>query len=514
MSPLAGTNRHSSLSSSMEHTGSASMSSLRSASDRRKTFTSSDAPNPPFKVLNESGSSINLKLETLPEKEKSDGKSKAAVRAERRAVQEKQRAAKEAKLQSEGKAIPLKKPNLQVATSQGTGAMKKIGSVEGTTTPSRVPGTILFDDTKRRAKQEKSLPVARTLTQKQVPLFSHLPQYERENSFSLNIKNREVIHPAILRLGLLYAENEIIGSNARCIAMLNAFKQVIKDYQTPSNTALSRHLDSHLRPLINYLVQFRPLAVSMGNAIRQLKCEIAGISPDTPEQEAKEYLCDFIDTFIRHRIELSQTLIAQYACTKIVDGDVILIYARSSTVLKVLEEAKKMKKKFRVVVVDSRPFHEGKKILKELVALAIPCSYYYLNSIGFVIKEVTKVILGAHCLFSNGTVMSRVGTSVIAMMAYERNVPVIVCAESYKFSDRVQLDSFVFNEIADPDELVDTKQSENQLCDWRDIGSLKLLNIVYDVTPSKFIGVVVCEVGMIPCTSVPVVIREYRSFAS
>jgi translation initiation factor 2B subunit (eIF-2B alpha/beta/delta family) len=38
---------------------------------------------------------------------------------------------------------------------------------------------------------------------------------------------------------------------------------------------------------------------------------------------------------------------------------------------------------------------------------------------------------------------------------------------------------------------------------------LQLLNLVYDVTPSTFITMVVTEVGMIPPTSVPVILREY-----
>jgi translation initiation factor eIF-2B subunit delta len=54
-----------------------------------------------------------------------------------------------------------------------------------------------------------------------------------------------------------------------------------------------------------------------------------------------------------------------------------------------------------------------------------------------------------------GVVMSRVGTAMVAMMAHSMGAPVIVCCETYKFSDRVQLDSFVNNELGDPDELIE-----------------------------------------------------------
>ena len=60
---------------------------------------------------------------------------------------------------------------------------------------------------------------------------------------------------------------------------------------------------------------------------------------------------------------------------------------------------------------------------------------------------MTKVFLGAHALLTNGYVMSRIGSSIIAMVAKANNVPVLVCCETYKFCERVQTDAFVFNEL-------------------------------------------------------------------
>lgn len=61
--------------------------------------------------------------------------------------------------------------------------------------------------------------------------------------------------------------------------------------------------------------------------------------------------------------------------------------------------------------------------------------------------QVSKVLLGAHALLANGSVMSRMGTSQIALISKAHNVPVLVCCETYKFCDRVQTDSFVSNEL-------------------------------------------------------------------
>ena len=46
------------------------------------------------------------------------------------------------------------------------------------------------------------------------------------------------------------------------------------------------------------------------------------------------------------------------------------------------------------------------------------------------------------------------------------------------------------------------------LANWRDMEALKLLNLLYDVTPAEFVTAVVCDSGMVPATSVPVILRE------
>lgn len=43
--------------------------------------------------------------------------------------------------------------------------------------------------------------------------------------------------------------------------------------------------------------------------------------------------------------------------------------------------------------------------------------------------------------------------------------------------------------------------------------NMKLLNLVFDLTPVELVTMVITEVGMIPPTSVPVILREYSGGA-
>nr|XP_028581217.1 translation initiation factor eIF-2B subunit delta [Podarcis muralis] len=434
------------------------------------------------------------------------GKSKAELRAERRAKQEAERALKQARKGEAGPPAAAAPPG------------PKARPPPGETQPGvkRLPEHVQVDDA---AAQKK---LAKKLERQQVPLrpdygakvslFSHLHQYSRKKLLTQQMSiPASAIHPAVVRLGLQYSQGTINGSNARCIALLRVFKQVIGDYTTPANEELSRDLVNKLKPYISFLNQCRPLSASMGNAIKFLKKEISGLPASRREEEAKRDLQKAIDCYEREKIVLAAKAISKSALEKINDGDVILIYGCSSLVTRILCDAhtqcRSAGRAFRVVVVDSRPRLEGQETLRRLVKQGICCSYVLINAVSYVLPEVSKVLLGAHALLANGSVMSRMGTSQIALLSKAHNVPVLVCCETYKFCERVQTDSFVSNELDDPDDLIGGKPGRTPLAGWQESKSLRLLNLVYDVTPLELVDLVITDLGMIPCTSVPVVLR-------
>ncbi|RAK99508.1 translation initiation factor eIF2B subunit delta [Aspergillus ibericus CBS 121593] len=382
--------------------------------------------------------------------------------------------------------------------------------------------------------------------EKNVSVFGHL--YGQQRRTTIAGAGKEV-HPAVLALGLQMRDYVVCGSSARCVATLLAFKRVIEAYTTPLGTSLARHLTTHLSHQITYLSTCRPLSISQGNAIRALKLAISSIDPSVPEATAKSSLCDFIDSFIREKITVADQVIAGSAAQKIQDGDVIVTFAGSSIVKQTLLTAHKQGKQFRVSIIDSRPLFEGKNLARTLANAGLDVQYSLMNGISHAIKDATKVFLGAHAMTSNGRLYSRVGTALVAMSAKERaggvEVPVIVCCETVKFTDRVALDSIVVNEIADADELVtiepvqqltglpdpaapapaETKKggkaaasapvesstasqsTASPLEDWKESANLQLLNIMYDVTPAEYVDMVVTEMGSLPPSAVPIVHR-------
>lgn len=70
------------------------------------------------------------------------------------------------------------------------------------------------------------------------------------------------------------------------------------------------------------------------------------------------------------------------------------------------------------------------------------------------------------------------------------------------------LDSICTNELGDPDELLTPA-----LSDWRDVKDMKLLNLVYDLTPADLITLVITELGHLPVCAPPATLSFYRARA-
>ncbi len=224
-------------------------------------------------------------------------------------------------------------------------------------------------------------------------IFSHIPQRTRDISLLSDELNNSLIHPIVIEIGFRINKNLIRGSNAECVAMLLAFKRVIEDYITPPSKELARHLESIIDSYVKFLAKCRPISISMSNAVKYLKLTFSRIPAETDDINAKKQLCESIDNFIDDEIICAQRGIAELAITKVKDeSDVILTFGCSLIVKHVLYNAAKKGKKFRVVVVDSRPRFDGREMLQYLLQHNIPATYIFINAVSYVMKEVLNVI--------------------------------------------------------------------------------------------------------------------------
>lgn len=162
---------------------------------------------------------------------------KQLTKAERRELQEKQRAAKAAAAASG--ASTSKGPQGQKPTpNQSQKQSRKDPPANISTTGASSSMPLAQPSARRmnfRAGREAEIGAgahasaagaADTEAQRrhQTRIFSHFVVPKKEGKIGTGIKGD--VHPVIIRLGRQFADMKIVGANARCIAMLVAFKTV------------------------------------------------------------------------------------------------------------------------------------------------------------------------------------------------------------------------------------------------------------------------------------------------
>ncbi|CAK1601674.1 unnamed protein product [Parnassius mnemosyne] len=402
-------------------------------------------------------------------------KSKAELRAERRAKQEAQRAAKQAQ----------QKPS---ATKDKDEKEPK--------------------EKQKQSSKPKSVekPKPKTQSMHRVNWFQHLyTEHDKEALKKIALNSN--LHPAVIKLGVQLASQVVTGSNARCIALLDALKKMVRDYSLPAKTEFARGLESHLAASLEFLWAMRQPSASQTNAVKHFRRQLTQLPNNVDEFDAKKTLQEEIDRYIREQIDMAGEAISIAVRYKISNGDNILTYGCSSLIERILCEAWASGVQFRAVVVGGRVRRGAREMLRRLAARALPVTYADITAVSFLMPHMNKVILGAGSLLVNGSVLGAVGSAQVALVARSCNVPVLVACETHKFCERVQTDAFVYNELGDPDDLIDKTDENSPLKDWRSNPNLTLLNLTYDVTPPSLVTAVVTELAILPCTSAPVVLR-------
>ncbi|XP_063548946.1 translation initiation factor eIF2B subunit delta [Cydia strobilella] len=408
-------------------------------------------------------------------------KSKAELKAERRAKQEAQRAAKQATTAIKPAAKPADKPKETTAPAQSAADKEK----------SPKPKTL-----------EKSKPKPQVV--QRVSWFQHLSvDPDKQQKIAINSN----LHPAIIKLGVQLSSRVVSGSNARCIALLDALKKMVSDYTLPARTEYARGLETHLKESLTYLWGMRQPTASQVNAVKFFRHHLTQLPHNVDEFDAKKILHEEIDRYIREQIDMAGEAISIAVRNKISHGDKILTYGCSSLIERIFREAWAAGVKFEVVVVGNRIHPHGREMLRRLVKYGVPCTYLDITAASYIMQKISKVLFGAQALLADGSVRGALGTAQLALLARARNVPVLVAAETHKVSARVQAAPTDHNELGDPDDLIDKSDPDSPLKDWRNNPNLTPLNLMYDVTPPSLVTAVVTELAILPCTSAPVVLR-------
>ncbi|HPR41940.1 MAG TPA: ribose 1,5-bisphosphate isomerase [Candidatus Methanofastidiosa archaeon] len=238
-----------------------------------------------------------------------------------------------------------------------------------------------------------------------------------------------------------------------------------------------------------YLVQTRPTAVSLPNAVRYVL--INGLTENEGDLDVlKDSVIGAADRFISNA-EDALRLIGDFGANRILSGDKIMTICNSNAAIEIMKRAHQQGKDIEVYAMETRPRYQGRITAKALANEGIDVNIAVDSAARFYMKDMDHVIVGADAVTSNGAVVNKIGTATVAMAAREARVRLMVAAETFKFHPDTLVGELVEIEERTPDEVIPQEIAD-------EFSNIRVRNPVFDITPDEYVDIIVTEKGIIP----------------
>uniref|UniRef100_A0A914YW14 Translation initiation factor eIF2B subunit delta n=1 Tax=Panagrolaimus superbus TaxID=310955 RepID=A0A914YW14_9BILA len=291
------------------------------------------------------------------------------------------------------------------------------------------------------------------------------------------------VHPTFRRLAARCDAGKVAGVNELLYEFHGTLIEFINDYNGEPDISYKASLKTAIQPQLNCLSDnsARPFPLAMGNLIRQFRKKLNLLDEKLSIQETKENITEWIKEKREENFDLAVKAITEFTIQKLRSQSHrnILTYSRCPIVEQIILTAAEENLDLHVFVVDSPTCH-GKVLLDTFSEHNIQCTYGELSSIGYLIDQVSLVLLGCSGILSNGRVVAPRGSSLLALCAQTKNIPVLVAAKTCTFVDKVRLDEHL---------------------------STALLSEPIETIPEDLVTALVTDLRILPPSSAPAVLK-------
>jgi translation initiation factor 2B subunit (eIF-2B alpha/beta/delta family) len=173
----------------------------------------------------------------------------------------------------------------------------------------------------------------------------------------------------------------------------------------------------------------------------------------------------------------------------------ILTYSNSSTTQSALIALKDRVQ--AVIIPEGRPIEDGKRLARALAAVGIPITVITEAQMGWWVREVGAVVVGADTVAPDGSVYNHMGTATLALLAKEHGVPVYALTHTLK--------------VAPYDRPEDMREENDPAEIWADPPpGITIRNPAFDRTPADRIQVIT-ERGILTDALRAAIVAEHRA---
>ncbi|MHA1339069.1 MAG: translation initiation factor eIF-2B [Promethearchaeota archaeon] len=197
-------------------------------------------------------------------------------------------------------------------------------------------------------------------------------------------------------------------------------------------------------------------------------------------------------------LEKSKKMIAQIGANRVPNKKdpysfTILTHCHSSVTTGILLEAWKQGKKFNVICTETRPLYQGRITARELLDAGIPVKMIVDSAIRWAVRnfDIKMIITGADAITSEGTVLNKIGSRLLALVAREMHVPYYVATPLLKFNPDTAFGILEKIDMRKWDEVWPEKPA-----------NLEILNPAFETVSRRYIDGLITEAGIFPATIV------------
>ena len=241
------------------------------------------------------------------------------------------------------------------------------------------------------------------------------------------------------------------------------------------------------------LIDTRPTEPAMQNGLAYIMNQLNNCREDICTDDIPQKIEEYKNIYHKMLTD-SKNKIAEIGARRIPDINdndeefIVMTHCHSSLVTAILLEAKKQgKDHFKVINTETQPKLQGRKTANELLDAGIEVIHVVDSAMRWAVNsfDVNLILIGADSITSEGTVLNKIGSRLLALVAHEEHVPFYVCSPLLKYNPRTSFGILERIEMRDPEEIWD-KKDEN----------LTILNPAFETVSRRYIDGLITEAGI------------------
>ena len=237
------------------------------------------------------------------------------------------------------------------------------------------------------------------------------------------------------------------------------------------------------------LIETRPTEPAMKNGLKFIMNKLE----QEKESIIPEYISDIIEKYKNlycDMLQNSKKRIAEIGSRRIPSSSQkfnVMTHCHSSLVTGILLEAKKQGKNFKVINTETQPRLQGRKTASKLLNAGIEVIHVVDSAMRWAVRhyQVDLILIGADSITSEGTIINKIGSRLLALVAHEEHVPFYVASPLLKYNPETNLGLLETIEMRDPQEIWENPPE-----------GIEILNPAFETVSRRYIDGLITEAGI------------------